>query len=163
MENQKPNGIAQAEDFKRAFEAREPGTRLVLPTCGLPVRARRLSPLRVLLLAKRLERLEGLEETVRNTQFAEILLEVIQEVLIEPRLALSPGPREIDPNWVPLADGRFLFDWGMGLIVDDGTRLDDFFRRGGAPATAAAGADRGNLQRAPERAGESDGRDGIAV
>lgn len=157
------NGIAKAADFRRAFEAREPAVRLVLPKCGLPVEARRLSPLRVLTIGKRLEDLRGLEETERNAEFAKLMLATIQDVLVRPPLALNPSGEEIDPNWVPMEDGAFLFNWGMGTIADDGTKLDEFFRSGAGRADARGGASGGDVRSAAERADEPDGIGGVAV
>jgi hypothetical protein len=138
------NGIANPEDFRQAFEKRGEFVRLALPKCGLRVQARRLSELRVLLMGQKIDGIGGLTDTAaRNTQYAELMLATIQEVLVRPRLSLNPGPEEIDPNWVPLEDGTFLFNWGMGLVADDGTSLIEFFRGEQRPAaqTGAGGRD----------------------
>jgi hypothetical protein len=137
------NGIATGEDFKRAAEQANPPVQLVLPKCGLAVLARRLSPLRALMMGKKLDEIRRLDEPAGNVQRAILMLATIQEVLVAPRLSISPAANEIDPNWVPIEDGHFLFNWGLGLAADDGTSLTEFFRRerGPAAATGAGGVD----------------------
>ena len=159
----KPNGVARPEDFKKAFEERAPATRLVLPKCGLPVFARRLSPLAVLMTGKKIEEAKALESEIeRNSVLSALMLSTIQQVLVEPRLAVNPRADEIDPNWVPMEDGNFLFSWALGLIADDGTPLDEFFRDARGPAVAN-GAGGGDVRAAPKLADGPDGVIGHAV
>jgi len=153
------NGAAKPEDFRKAFENREEVVRLVLPKCGLPVLARRLSPLRVLLTGKKMEEAKGLADAAARTMaFSDIMLASIQQILVQPRLSLTPTPNQIDPNLVPLEEGTFLFDWGLGLIGDDGKPFSDFFRARGEPAATSAGG--GELPHQAERDAGIDGGSG---
>lgn len=132
--DKKANGIATAEDFKRAWERGSEPVRLVLPKSGLPVLARRLSPLRVFMQSGRLAQLDVANGTnEERIEFAQIMLSTIQELLVEPKLSLTPGPREIDPNWLEQEDADFLFKWGLGVITAEGQDLTPLFRGSGAP------------------------------
>ena len=143
MADEKNNGVAKPEDFRRAYEQRSEAVRLVLPKSGFPVLVRRLSPLRVLMQSEKLGAINF--ETATNeerAEFARVMLRTIEEVLIHPRLSLTPGPAEIDPNWLPEEDAAFLFRWGLGAVTEAGDDLAPLFRRQDAAAeTRATGPD----------------------
>ncbi len=144
------DGVAKPEDFRSAFEQREKAVRVTLPVSGLPVLARRLSPLRLMIQSDRLQAINLETATAEErVEFARIYVSTIQEILIEPRLSLTPGPNEIDPNWLPEEDAQYLFKWGVGVIADDSSDLAPTFRRPRAPAPC--GAARGDVALPPER------------
>jgi hypothetical protein len=155
--------IASPADFRRRFEIDSEEVRLVLPKSGLPVLARRLAPMRVLLTAEAFDRVGPTSDTPNMVEYAHLVISTIQEILLKPRLALNPSPEEIDPNWVPKEDSDFLFRWGMGLVSADGTDLAQAFRDKGA-SVPAPGANGGGLRDAAEqlrRNRESHGGDAV--
>jgi hypothetical protein len=157
------NGIATAADFQKQFELQADLVRLVLPQSGLPVLARRLTPMRVLLTAEAFDRLGPASDSPSKVEYARLVTSTIREILIKPRLALNPSLEEIDPNWVPKEDSDFLFRWGMGLVSADGTDLAQAFRDARA-CVPAPGANGGGLRDAAEqlrRDRESHGGDAV--
>jgi len=146
------NGAAKPEEFKAACQAQRPAERIVLPKSGLPVLARRLSPLRVLMHPQ-------VSPEADPLGFARLFVATIQEILVSPRLSLAPGPGEIDPNWLPQEDIDFLVRWGMGLVTAEGEDLGELFRK---RAAARAGAHGGDVALPPEPVAQSDGDSGDA-
>ena len=115
--------------------------RLVLPKTGLPVLARRLSPMTVMLTSEAFGRYDPKASRTDAVEYANLVIHTVQQILVQPRLALNPGPDEIDPNWVPQEDSDYLLKWGMGLIGADGADLAQAFRdeRNTVPAARADG------------------------
>ncbi len=173
------NHIATADDFRKALvaDSARRTERLVLPKSGLPVLARRLSPLRVLMQSDRLAGID-LEHATPEERltWARKMVATIQEILVKPRLSLDPGPEEIDPNWLPQEDAEFVFRWGLGLELGDTRQLaratasaatsdcagTDFFRADERADTPEARATVGNVPLPPERGALPDGRSGHA-
>lgn len=162
----KDNGIASAEDFRKAAEADafEEPRRIVLPASGFAVVLRRPRPMAFTLLrhplpqslASRVSEFAagtgaGQEFPLPKPEYsAEELaalsrraVEMLSLVFVAPRLSLTPGPNEIHPNWLPPEDQTFILRWMGGEVADDGSDLAGF-RRGdegsGADPRATGGA-----------------------
>ncbi len=150
LTSQPASAIASAADFRAAFEAHSEAVRLVLPKSGLPVLARRLSPMRVMLTSQRFGEIVPTAGRAETIEYARLVVSTIQQILAQPRLALNPGPEEIDPNWLPQEDSAFLLQWGMGGVADDGTDLAQAFRQTGE-RLSAPGANGGGLRDAAEQ------------
>jgi hypothetical protein len=114
-----------------ADQDRGQAVRLVLPKCRLPILARRLSRSRALLTWGEIEKAQALPDAlVRNKGYTQLILDIIEEVVIQPRLLFNPTVDKINPDFV-VEDGRFLLYWALGFVADDGTALDGSEPRGG--------------------------------
>jgi hypothetical protein len=127
------NGVATAADFRRAAEdsAFEPTERIVLPKSGLAVMLRRPKPVAFTLFAARLPsslaaRVQSggagtvpasAEDLVALSRFWTSMLE---QMFVQPKLSLMPGPHEIHPTWIPNEDANFLIRWAVGEISSAG-------------------------------------------
>jgi hypothetical protein len=131
------NGIATAADFRRAAEdsAFEPEKCIVLPKSGLAVILRRPKPVAFTLFAARLP--SSLAARVQaggtgsNPASAEELVAlsrfwtgIFQEMFVQPKISLTPGPHEIHPAWIPNEDANFLIRWAAGEITSAGPHAD---------------------------------------
>ncbi len=117
MDDQKQNGAATAEDFRKRSEETNPPVRVVLPKSGLAVLLRPPNALRALLIGHELSKIQSLDDATveEKKRFTELLVTAVKDVLVEPRLSLTPGVSEISPNWLPEEDAQFLINWGLGL------------------------------------------------
>jgi hypothetical protein len=131
------NGIATAADFRRAAEdsAFEPEKCIVLPKSGLAVILRRPKPVAFTLFAARLPsslaaRVQAggtgsdpasAEELVALSRF---WTGIFQEMFVQPKISLTPGPHEIHPAWIPNEDANFLIRWAAGEITSAGPHAD---------------------------------------
>jgi len=152
------NGIASAEDFKRAAEQMNPPERVVLPKSGLAVLLRRPTTLAVCMMDERLAALEAAGQILKRR---DLLREAVVAAVVQPKLSLQPGPGEIHPNDLPQADQTFIVRWVRGYIAPDGTDLvEEFFRESGKSAGAGAGG--GNPALPAVEPARSDGGAGTA-
>jgi hypothetical protein len=158
------NGVASAADFWRLAEteAYEEPKRIVLPQSGLVVILRRPKPVAFTLFAARLPsslaaRLqEGRAGT--NPASADDLVAlsrfwtgVLEQMFVQPKLSLMPGPNEIHPTWIANQDADFLIRWAVGEITSAGPQagpggegsvdLGPFCAQSKPPITGPAGAD----------------------
>src|SRR5262249_23645042 len=127
------NGIATAADFRRAAEVRafEPAERVVLPKSGLAVILRRPKPVAFTFFTARLPsslaaRVQAggagsdpasVEDLVALSRF---WTGVFEQMFVQPKLSLMPGPHEIHPTWIPNEDANFLIRWAVGEVTSDG-------------------------------------------
>jgi hypothetical protein len=161
----KENGLATADDFKRAAGSRLAAPDSVfLPKLGKVVLLRKPSPLWFVFrgrlpqsLAVRAVPGAALDVPAGNAAeelltLADWILTLLREVFVEPRVAVdpgNPGEGEISPDWLDLEDVNFIIRWAYGEVATDGSKAfsdnSDLaaFRRGSGPA--AAGARGGNL------------------
>lgn len=156
--DQKSNGIARAEDFKKLAQAGawEEAERIVLPASGLAVMLRRPRPQAFVLLgrplpqslAAKLQQEGGFAQATAEelVEFSRFWTQVFQQMFIAPRLSLEPGPDEIHPGWIPEQDQIFLMRWAVGEVASDGRDLAAFR---GERRPAAPGADGGDVALAP--------------
>jgi hypothetical protein len=158
------NGIATAADFRRAAKdsAFEPEERIVLPKSGLAVILRRPKPVAFTLFAARLPRSLAARVQAGGTgsepasvddlvALSRIWTGVFQEMFVEPKVSLTPGPNEIHPTWIPNEDTNFLIRWAAGEITSAGPQanpggegsvdLAPFCTEREPPVTRASGGD----------------------
>ncbi len=165
MSENKRNGEPSAEDFRRLAEERNPPRRVVLPKSGLAVLLRPPNALRVLLQAERLARIGDpvTASAEERSEYVRLLVSVINDALVLPRLSLTPGPNEIDPNWLQQEDAEFLLNWGLGVVPSRSAGEDDLASFPGEPRPdAAAGASGGDLDGATEPAPVAGGSGSLA-
>lgn len=150
MENlPKPNGVASAEDFRLAAQARGEPARMVLPRSGLKVMLRRPSPLwflfHGLLPASLAARLEGGQPQIETADdlraLADWMVPLLREVFVEPRLALEPGPGEISPDLLELEDVSFVIRWAVGEVAAEAGDLAGFRDQREPAARGSGGRD----------------------
>ncbi len=129
------NHLATPEDFCRAAAASRPEPeRVVLPKLGKPVLLRRPTPMWFLFhgqlptsLAARLQAGQVGVETVEDLRaLAEWMVPLLEEVFVEPRLSLHPGPGEISPDWLHVEDANFVIRWAVGEVADEDRDLASF-------------------------------------
>src|SRR5579885_3625428 len=48
------------------------------------------------------------------------IVELLEEIMVQPRVSLSPGPGEIPPDLIPDEDLNFMIRWAMGEVASDG-------------------------------------------
>jgi len=152
------NGIARAEDFRKAAEELNPPERVVLPKSGLPVLLRRPTSFACWLLDERLAQLEasGLWSEYRDTMKAAVMA-----AMVAPKLSLAPREGEIHPNSLPEDDQKFILRWARGLVTRDGTDLvEKFFREQRDRAQAGAGG--GDVALPAKQPAGTPGRGGAA-
>ena len=140
METEKTNGVASAEDFRRLAEAEAFGQpdRVILPGSGLAVIIRR--PTLMYFRVRRTNWPEDLVEKMEArtlgaklefTPEEQLFLfrqdtELFKEAFVKPGLSLTPGPDEINPNWLLEKDVDFLRRYLGGQVLADGTELATF-------------------------------------
>ncbi|MGH9355057.1 MAG: hypothetical protein ACRD10_02910 [Terriglobia bacterium] len=146
--------IATPMDF---MESRRSGTcveRVILPKLGKAVLMRRPSPLWFVFhqclpqtLAVSME--SASQAPVRGaddvTKLAGWIAALLSEVMVRPRVSLSPGPDEVSPEAIADEDLNFIIRWAMGEVVaedDDSSSVADLapFRCEQPSATARAGS-----------------------
>lgn len=126
------NHIATSQDFKTAFELDRRVERVTLPKLGKPVLMRRPSPLWFVFrgqLPATLAMAETSTETeaqhgIHTPQEAQTLagwiVDILSEVMVQPRVSLSPGPDEIPPDLLADEDLNFIIRWAVGEVVHEG-------------------------------------------
>jgi hypothetical protein len=119
------NGCASAEEFRFAASRRNDPESVRLPKSGLCVKLRRPSPLWLLLHgllpASLAVRLEGRETRITSPDdlraLADWMVPLLQEVFVQPRLCIEPGPGEISPDLLELEDASFVIRWAVGEVA----------------------------------------------
>jgi hypothetical protein len=96
------------------------------------------------------------EEIIELSRWVIALLE---ETVIEPKIRLKPGPKEVDPNWISEEDLLFIIRYAGGEVQADGRDLSSFPGVGESAAAGAGGADL-ELPAVPNAGNR--GNDGIA-
>ena len=147
MDREDKNGLASAEDFQSAAQARGDVERIVLPKSGLNVMLRRPSPMwflfNGLLPASLAARVAGGEARIDNVQdlrtLADWMVPLLREVFVQPRLALEPGPGEISPDLLDLEDASFVIRWSVGEVASESGDLGPFRSERSSSASGASG------------------------
>lgn len=106
----------------------EPVVTLILPKSGIVVKARRLSPLCVMMTSERMGELDPRSNPEDSLEYNQLLVSTLREIVIEPAIALAKGEGNLHPNLVPKEDSSYLFKWGMGVIDDKSIDLAQEFR-----------------------------------
>ena len=141
------NGLASAEDFQSAAQARGEVERIVLPKSGLNVMLRRPSPMWFLFhgllpasLAARIAAGETRIDTVEDLRtLADWMVPLLREVFVQPRLTLDPGPGEISPDLLDLEDASFVIRWSVGEVAGESGDLAAFRNNRSSPTGGASG------------------------
>ncbi|MGH9358070.1 MAG: hypothetical protein ACRD06_02615 [Terriglobia bacterium] len=129
------NHIATPQDFKSAQDLDRRVERVVLPKLRKAVLLRRPSPLwfafrgqlpqSLAVTAAAPDRVQP--PVIQNPEGAQALtnwiLDLLTEVMVEPRISLSPGPGEIPPELISDEDLTFILRWAVGEVATEG--LDD--------------------------------------
>jgi hypothetical protein len=139
------NHVATATDFKSAREADLKVERVVLPQLGKPVLMRRPSPLWFIfrgqlpqsLAARASGEASGPRAVDDVLRLGRWVSELLAEIMVEPRVSLSPGPDEISPDLLSVEDLNFIIRWAYGEVAADGSDLAAFRSQ---PAPSASGA-----------------------
>jgi hypothetical protein len=147
MDTESKNGLASAEDFQSAAQARGDVERIVLPKSGLNVMLRRPSPMwflfHGLLPASLAARIAGGEARIENVEdlrtLADWMVPLLSEVFVQPRLALDPGPGEISPDLLDLEDASFVIRWSVGEVASESGDLGPFRSERSPSAGGASG------------------------
>jgi hypothetical protein len=157
MHDEKKNGLATPEDFRRAAAARESrAERVVLPRLGKAVLLRRPSAVWFMFRGRLPQSLAirftaqgptfGAERTATPSEMAELadwIMTILQETLVEPRLSINPGPGEIPPELLEIEDVNFILQWAYGELgseVGGSAASLESFRDQREPAPARAGS-----------------------
>lgn len=129
---EKENHIATLEDFQAAHELDRRVERVVLPKLGKAVLMRRPSPLWFIFrghlpqsLAASAFSLPSAGDLAPKTaddleRLAGWVTELLHEVMLQPRVSLSPGPGEIPPDLIADEDLNFIIRWAMGEVTSEG-------------------------------------------
>jgi hypothetical protein len=171
MSEAKRNGIASAEDFRKAIQASrfEEPVRVILPKCGLAVKLRRPEPAWMLFqgrlpkwFAARMAEEGGIKPEMADGlgALADSIRTVLQEVFIEPRLAVNPSPSEISPAWLDSEDIIFIIRWAARGVEADRAGFVGFRGERGDPDARAGG---GDASSSLDFADGIDGIEGLAV
>ncbi|MGH9377160.1 MAG: hypothetical protein ACRD1I_00040 [Terriglobia bacterium] len=127
------NHIATSQDFKTAFELDQRVERVVLPKLGKAVLMRRPSPLwfvfrgqlpQTLALAGTIAKADvtPIAHTPEEAQaLARWVVDLLSEVMVQPRISLSPGPGEIPPDLLADEDLNFIIRWAVGEVASEGS------------------------------------------
>jgi hypothetical protein len=59
-------------------------------------------------------------------KWAGFLTDMVQQVVMQPRISLTPGPDEISPDIVPDLDSEFIWKWASGQAGGAGPDLETF-------------------------------------
>lgn len=127
------NHIATPQDFQTAHEIDRRVERVVLPKLGKTVLMRRPSPLWFIFRGQLPQSLaaaalgaqspEGgaaLKSADDLQKLAGWVTELLSEVMLQPRVSLSPGPGEIPPDLIADEDLNFIIRWAMGEVTSEG-------------------------------------------
>lgn len=127
------NHIATAQDFKTALDLDHRVERVVLPKLGKAVLMRRPSPLwfvfrgqlpQTLAVAEAVGRAEGRRSipTAEEVQaLARWVIDLLSEVMVQPRISVTPGPGEIPPDLIGDDDLNFIIRWAVGEVASEGS------------------------------------------
>jgi hypothetical protein len=129
------NHLATAEDFRKAAEAaRAQSERVVLPKLGKAVRLSRPAPMWFVFRGRLPQSLalrafpgtgEADPENAGSSaaqdleRLADWIIALLGEVVVEPRVSLSPGPGEIAPELLDAEDVNFIIRWAYGEVGSD--------------------------------------------
>lgn len=126
------NHIATPQDFKTAFEMDQRVERVILPKLGKPVLMRRPSPLWfvfrgqlpvTLAIAGAAAKADSYPATHKPEEaqsLAAWIVDLLSEVMVQPRISLSPGPDEIPPDLLADEDLNFIIRWAVGEVAREG-------------------------------------------
>jgi hypothetical protein len=151
------NHVATAQDFQRAQDLGRPVERIMLPQLGKGVLMRRPSPrwflYRGQLPATLAAEVSGATKAPASQiedlkRFARWIVELLGEVMIQPRVSATPGPGEISSDLISDEDLNFIIKWSMGAVAPDGRDLAPFR---GERESADPGADCGGMALPAER------------
>ena len=123
------NGIAKAEDFKRAVE-RANVERVVLPASGLTVLLCRPPVFAALAMGRAGTQLQARitdakPEEIKTEDieaFTQWLTETLTRLFVQPRFAAAPEADEIGLADILIEDLKFIFRWLRGEVFSAGTR-----------------------------------------
>ena len=134
MTDDKKNGIATADDFRKSLEF-DPPERVVLPKLGLAVLLRRPSPMWLMFrgrlpvtLAARMSANADREAKPEDIlASADWLFKLLQAVMVRPRCVMDPvSDDEISPDLIDMDDVAFIASWASGEEVDAANSLNTF-------------------------------------
>lgn len=125
------NHIATAEDFRSALSAERRVERVTLPKLCKPVLMRRPSPLWFIFRGQLPQTLavsavgstaaHAAESEEDAHKLACWIMDLLSEVMVQPRISLSPGPGEIPPDLISDEDLDFIIRWAVGEVATDGS------------------------------------------
>jgi hypothetical protein len=136
------NGIAKAEDFKRALE-RANIERVVLPASGLTVLLCRppvfaslaMGRAGTLLQAKITDAKPEEIRTEDIAAFTQWLTETLTRLFVQPRFSAAPEAEEVGLAEILLDDLKFIFRWLRGEVFSTGDREQGTGDRDQTPVT----------------------------
>ncbi|MGH9431172.1 MAG: hypothetical protein ACRD3T_06490 [Terriglobia bacterium] len=128
------NHLATAGDFKSAHEVESKVERVTRPQLGKAVLMRRPSPLWFIFRGQMPQSLAvrasgetngpgAVDDVLRLGRWVS---ELLTEVMVEPRVSLTPGPDEISPDLLAIEDLNFIIRWAYGEVAADGSDLAAF-------------------------------------
>ncbi|HLI30078.1 MAG TPA: hypothetical protein VKV79_03130 [Terriglobia bacterium] len=124
--SQSETDLAMPQDFAASRNSEARVERVTLPKLGKPVLMRRPQPLWFVFhqcLPQTLAAsMEGASHSSPPTpddvgRLAGWILALLSEVMVRPRVSLSPGPEEISPDLISDEDLNFIIRWAMGEVV----------------------------------------------
>ena len=124
--SQRESDLATSQDFLAFRNSGASVERITLPKLGKIVLMRRPSPLWFVFhqylpqtLAAGMD--SASQKSVRAAddvgKVADWIAALLSEVMVRPRVSLSPGPEEISPDLINDADLNFIVRWAMGEVV----------------------------------------------
>lgn len=126
------NHIATVQDFRSAQDLDRRVERVVLPKLRKAVLMRRPSPLwfafrgqlpQTLAVAATVpgaNRPPAIQTPEDAQALANWILDLLSEVMVQPRISLSPGPGEIPPELISDEDLTFILRWAVGEVASEG-------------------------------------------
>jgi hypothetical protein len=140
------NGIATADDFRKAAETQFEEPQLVtLPKLGKKVLMRRPTPSWMIFngrlpvtMAARLSNATDTESARAESivSAAEWMFKLVNAVMVKPRCVLNPkGNDEISPDLIDMEDIQFIMAWAAGEEVDEANNLNTFRGKRGTSDT----------------------------
>lgn len=162
MGEDKKNGLATVQEIKSAAarwasEQFEEPQDVKLPTLGITVRLRRPKPVYFAVVGLPLPQsiaatasggLPAVKDRAELLRLADATTKLLTQAFVHPRVSLTPGEDEIDPNML-LPDYPFLVKYLVGEVLAGGQDLATFRDRA-AGGPAAAGPD-GNRDEVPPK------------
>lgn|SRR5487761_220442 len=124
--NQSEVDLASPQDFIASRRSEASVERVTLPKLGKAVLMRRPSPLWFVFhqslpqtLAANIEpsSQKPLHTADDVKKLAEWIVALVSEVMVQPRVSLSPGPEEVSPDVIADEDLNFIIRWAMGEVV----------------------------------------------